>query len=56
MGVTLVARELSSLHLQLPNDERVCYEILHLFPFTSERKRMGIIVKVCLCIKYKNMY
>lgn len=48
MGVTLVAREINSLQLLLPNDEKVCYEILHIFPFTSERKRMGIIVKVCV--------
>ena len=46
VDVTLAARELNSLRLKLPNDQSADYEILHIFPFTSERKRMGIIVKV----------
>lgn len=31
-----------------PNGHRFSYDVLQLFPFTSERKRMGIIVRVSL--------
>ena len=46
MGVTLVERDLTTMRIELPNDHTLSYEILQLFPFTSERKRMGIIVRV----------
>jgi len=45
VGVALVGRDLTSMHLQLPNGHSLSYEILQLFPFTSESKRMGIIVR-----------
>ncbi|KAH9581677.1 ATP synthase subunit 9 [Schistosoma haematobium] len=45
VGVTLVFRDLHRMRLRLPNDSFVEYEILNLFPFSSESKRMGIIVR-----------
>jgi phospholipid-translocating ATPase len=45
IGLTLVNRDLSSMSLQVPDGGTVTYQILEIFPFTSERKRMGIIVK-----------
>ena len=46
MGLSLVERDLTSMTLQGPNGHTLKYEILHIFPFTSESKRMGIIVRV----------
>ena len=48
VGLTLIARDLHSMTLRLPNGTTRQYTILHVFPFTSETKRMGIIVKVKL--------
>ena len=48
VGVTLVARDLTSMEIEAPNGHLMKYEILQLFPFTSETKRMGIIVRVSL--------
>ena len=45
MGLTLVERTLSSMKLKTPLGEIVSYSVLQIFPFTSETKRMGIIVK-----------
>ncbi|EDV26080.1 uncharacterized protein TRIADDRAFT_55823 [Trichoplax adhaerens] len=45
VGITLVKRDLSTICLRLPNGQILRYSILQLFPFTSERKRMGIILK-----------
>nr|CAH8864748.1 unnamed protein product [Trichobilharzia regenti] len=45
VGVTLVFRDLHRMRLRLPNGSIVEYEILNLFPFSSESKRMGIIVR-----------
>ncbi|XP_048762604.1 probable phospholipid-transporting ATPase IIB [Ostrea edulis] len=45
VGLTLLKRDLSSMHLRAPNGSVITYHILHTFPFTSETKRMGIIVK-----------
>ena len=39
-------RDLASMRIQAPNDNSFQHEILQLFPFTSESKRMGIIVRV----------
>lgn len=47
VGVRLAQRDLTSMQLQLSNGHTKSFQILHLFPFTSEIKRMGIIVKVC---------
>uniref|UniRef100_A0A914DHL0 Phospholipid-transporting ATPase n=1 Tax=Acrobeloides nanus TaxID=290746 RepID=A0A914DHL0_9BILA len=45
VGVKLAFRDLHNMQLQLSNGIRKSFQILHLFPFTSESKRMGIIVK-----------
>ncbi|KAL5021907.1 hypothetical protein ScPMuIL_001062 [Solemya velum] len=45
VGLTLLKRDLNSMKLRTPKGTVVSYLILHIFPFTSETKRMGIIVK-----------
>jgi phospholipid-translocating ATPase len=45
VGVKLAHRDLNSIQLQLNNGNTRGFQILHLFPFTSESKRMGIIIK-----------
>lgn len=46
MGLTLIERDLKSIKIETSHGKILEFEILQLFPFTSERKRMGIIVKV----------
>lgn len=45
MGLALVKRDLNSMQLKALNGQTLNYTILQIFPFTSETKRMGIIVK-----------
>nr|XP_006814167.1 PREDICTED: probable phospholipid-transporting ATPase IIB-like [Saccoglossus kowalevskii] len=45
IGLALVQRDLTSMQLRTPLGSILLYTILQIFPFTSERKRMGIIVK-----------
>ncbi|KJH52958.1 phospholipid-translocating P-type ATPase, flippase [Dictyocaulus viviparus] len=45
VGVRLAQRDLHSIQLQLDIGQTRQFQILHIFPFTSETKRMGIIVK-----------
>jgi phospholipid-translocating ATPase len=45
VGVALISRDRSSMTLRLPNLAEVTYDILAVFPFTSESKRMGIIIR-----------
>uniref|UniRef100_A0A674NV44 Phospholipid-transporting ATPase n=1 Tax=Takifugu rubripes TaxID=31033 RepID=A0A674NV44_TAKRU len=45
VGLTLVTRDLSSLQLKTPSGQILSFSILQTFPFTSESKRMGIIVR-----------
>nr|CAD2203864.1 unnamed protein product [Meloidogyne enterolobii] len=45
VGVKLAKRDLASMHLELSGNRIKSFQILHLFPFTSESKRMGIIVR-----------
>ncbi|XP_044744266.1 probable phospholipid-transporting ATPase IIB isoform X1 [Coccinella septempunctata] len=45
VGLTLNNRDLTSIQLQAPDGRFLNYSILQVFPFTSETKRMGIIVK-----------
>ena len=45
MGLALVDRSLTNLKLRTPVGEVVSYTVLQIFPFTSETKRMGIILK-----------
>lgn len=47
VGLTLVNRDLNSLQLKTPSGQILSFYILQIFPFTSESKRMGIIVRVC---------
>lgn len=66
VNLTLVKRDLNSMLLRNPTGEEDEYTILQIFPFTSETKRMGIIVKVndtffclmCRCCvkKHVNLY
>jgi len=45
VALALVKRDLTSMTLRTPTNSLVRYRILQTFPFTSETKRMGIIVK-----------
>ncbi|KAG3293691.1 ATPase phospholipid transporting 9B (putative), transcript variant X7 [Ictidomys tridecemlineatus] len=45
VGLTLVSRDLTSMQLKTPGGQVLTYCILQVFPFTSESKRMGIIVR-----------
>lgn len=45
VGVTLTSRDRTSMTLRLPTFAEVTYDILAIFPFTSESKRMGIITR-----------
>ena len=48
VGLTLVHRDLSSMHLKTPYGQILVFNILQIFPFTSETKRMGIILRVII--------
>lgn len=52
VGVKLANRDLNSMQIQLANGQTKSFQILHIFPFTSETKRMGIIVKVIFLILF----
>ncbi|KAF8636096.1 hypothetical protein AX17_003801 [Amanita inopinata Kibby_2008] len=45
VGLTLVFRDRTHIELQDPTGSRIKFDVLDIFPFTSESKRMGIIVK-----------
>jgi len=45
MGLSLAARTLNEITLTAPQGTTLAYDILQVFPFTSETKRMGIIVR-----------
>ncbi|XP_016074151.1 PREDICTED: probable phospholipid-transporting ATPase IIB [Miniopterus natalensis] len=45
VGLTLVNRDLTSMQLRTPGGQILTYCVLQMFPFTSEGKRMGIIVR-----------
>ncbi|KAG8215174.1 hypothetical protein J3R82DRAFT_8689 [Butyriboletus roseoflavus] len=45
VGLTLTARDRTSITLQTPTGSSLDYDILELFPFTSESKRMSIVVR-----------
>ncbi|XP_016881223.1 putative phospholipid-transporting ATPase IIB isoform X18 [Homo sapiens] len=45
VGLTLVSRDLTSMQLKTPSGQVLSFCILQLFPFTSESKRMGVIVR-----------
>ena len=41
----MIKRDLNKILLRAPDNSVLEYDILQLFPFTSETKRMGIILK-----------
>ncbi|KAJ8273003.1 hypothetical protein GJAV_G00096220 [Gymnothorax javanicus] len=45
VGLTLVNRDLTTMQLKTPQGQILTFNILQNFPFTSESKRMGIIVR-----------
>ncbi|CAI2161967.1 5677_t:CDS:10 [Funneliformis geosporum] len=45
VGLTLVFRDINEMHLRTKHGDVLKFQILQIFPFTSESKRMGIIVK-----------
>jgi phospholipid-translocating ATPase len=45
VGLTLVKRDLTRMVLRTPENNLLEYDILQIFPFTSESKRMGIIIR-----------
>jgi phospholipid-translocating ATPase len=47
IGLTLVFRDRTRIELQTPAGSRISFDVLDIFPFTSESKRMGIVVRDC---------
>lgn len=45
VGLSLVDRDISQIKLRNPHGQIMKYDILQIFPFSSETKRMGIIVR-----------
>jgi phospholipid-translocating ATPase len=45
VGLTLIFRDRTSIKLQTPSGDHLSFDVLDIFPFTSESKRMGIIVR-----------
>uniref|UniRef100_A0A1I8HTG6 Phospholipid-transporting ATPase n=1 Tax=Macrostomum lignano TaxID=282301 RepID=A0A1I8HTG6_9PLAT len=45
VGLALVHRDQTSMRLRTPAGAELAYTVLHLFPFSSETKRMGIVVR-----------
>ncbi|XP_035212705.1 probable phospholipid-transporting ATPase IIB isoform X2 [Stegodyphus dumicola] len=45
VGLALIHRDLTSMKLRTAHKQYLNYTVLQIFPFTSETKRMGIIVK-----------
>jgi phospholipid-translocating ATPase len=45
LGLRLLERDRTKIVLQAPSGTRLEYAVLDIFPFTSETKRMGIVVR-----------
>ncbi|KAF9784605.1 aminophospholipid-transporting P-type ATPase [Thelephora terrestris] len=45
VGLTLIFRDRTLIKLQTPSGDHISFDVLDIFPFTSESKRMGIIVR-----------
>ncbi|KAF8154287.1 protein transporter [Crassisporium funariophilum] len=45
LGLTLTFRDRTRMQLRTPGGATLSYDILDIFPFTSESKRMGIVVR-----------
>lgn len=56
VGLTLVNRDLTSMQLRTPGGQILTYRVLQMFPFTSEGKRMGIIVRVGATRPHAGLY
>jgi phospholipid-translocating ATPase len=48
VGITIKSRTQTDITLMLPTAQEAKYSILNIFPFSSETKRMGIIVRNCV--------
>jgi len=49
MGLALIERSNTSIKLKTDSGKVLCFTIMQIFPFTSEAKRMGIILRVSIC-------
>lgn len=45
VGLTLSARDRTSMSLRTTSNQILTFDILEVFPFTSESKRMGIVIR-----------
>lgn len=45
VGISLIDRDINQIKLRNPHGQIMKYDILQIFPFSSETKRMGIIVR-----------
>ncbi|KAI0331410.1 protein transporter [Cubamyces sp. BRFM 1775] len=45
VGLRLTFRDRTRIELQTPSGARISFDVLDIFPFTSESKRMGIVVR-----------
>ncbi|KAG8927497.1 putative aminophospholipid-translocase [Tulasnella sp. 419] len=45
VGLTLTFRDRTRIDLQAPDGHTLSFDVLDIFPFTSESKRMGIVVR-----------
>jgi phospholipid-translocating ATPase len=45
VGLTLTFRDRTHIELRTPSGTTIAYDVLEIFPFTSESKRMGIVVR-----------
>ena len=45
VGLTLTFRDRTHIELRTPSGATIAYDVLEIFPFTSESKRMGIVVR-----------
>jgi len=45
VGLTLIFRDRTLIKLQTPSGDYLSFDVLDIFPFTSESKRMGIIFR-----------
>ncbi|KAG5645131.1 hypothetical protein DXG03_006848 [Asterophora parasitica] len=45
IGLTLVFRDRTRIDLKTPSGDLISFDVLDIFPFTSESKRMGIVVR-----------
>ncbi|TFK83591.1 aminophospholipid-transporting P-type ATPase [Polyporus arcularius HHB13444] len=45
VGLRLIFRDRTRIELQTPTGSRISFDVLDIFPFTSESKRMGIVVR-----------